>query len=333
MPNYPQGRLTLQSGNPVQTCDQLNTDTIYYAPLIGLNGTAPIYDGTSLQDRLFISSDTDQVGLSVIIDSNSAHTGHCISWNLYDLFIFWNGSASVLGYGPAWSQPVAPTADRGTGSGTTELEFFKRLWVNKNAIVLRYGVNSGDFTTISARQATFLGTFLTQGNVRCDMPLKPTPAAGGTQNFVCLSNAYNACDMTVLNRDSSTSWTYSSASVQMANHGANGGNNERNRIWWVDCLGIYPAEAEFSVTVTPIGSAANAYTCGVGFEQVTNLGLGIINQAAFVGSTSQGSTITGYDTSNPVLGLRWVHALEQSTTAGMNIYANGFTALKLMTKS
>lgn len=320
------GRLTLQSGSPVQTADQLDKDTIYYAPLIGGEGTVQVYDGSAMQTRSFVSSDSDQIGLSTVIDSNVAHTGYCAAWCVYDLYVYWNGTNTVLGYGPKWTQPVAPTSvSRGTGAGTTEIEYFKRLWVNKNSITLRFGNASGNTTTVAARQATLVGSFCTQDNVKCDMALKPAPYTGGTQNLLSISNAYNRVPLKALNRDLTTSWTYSGAGVRNAN------NSARNRIWWMDCLGISDASARFSATVVPTGTAANAYTCGVGFEQASQLYGCTLNQAAFINSTAQGTTVVGWDNSYGIMGLRWVQALEQSTTAGMQVYANGFTALELET--
>ncbi|MBB3399645.1 MULTISPECIES: hypothetical protein [unclassified Rhizobium] len=52
----------------------------------------------------------------------------------------------------------------GLGAGTSELESYKDLLVNKNTITLRTDANSGDTISISARQATYLGSFRTTAN-------------------------------------------------------------------------------------------------------------------------------------------------------------------------
>lgn len=313
-----QGRLTLQSGSPIHTSDQIDKDRIFYAPYIGPD--VSIYDGSTVQSRPIITSDTDAIGQELILDSNSGHTGYHEPYQNFDVFAYWNGSATKIGTGPKWNNVYL---GRGTGAGTTELTLFKGIWTNKNTITLRFGTGSADTVSVSATQATYLGSIFIQGNGLLSMPFKPAAISGGSQNILCMSNAYNRVTGRAICRDSTTSWTYSSGSVRSAN------NSDANRIWWLEGLPLNSSKASFQATITPIGTTANAYTCGVGFQQKTNLGFGVINQGAFVSSTSYGTTINGYDVTDAAVGLRWVQALEQSTTAGMNIYANGFSALEL----
>ena len=128
------------------------------------------------------------------------------SYKNFDAFAFIASGAVDLGTGPAWSSDTA----RGTGAGTTELELYNGVWVNKNAITLRFGTASGDTVSVAARQATHLGSFRCTANGQTEDSL--------TKRF--LFNAYNRRRRAMRRLESTTSWTYSTASYQQANAAA-----------------------------------------------------------------------------------------------------------------
>lgn len=316
----PMGRLTLTSGKPVMMADALNQTTVYYAPYVG--DTAPIYDGTSFVSRQFTSSDTDAVGASLALDSNSGHTGYHQSGKLFDIFIYWDSTLCRIATGPAWSSDTA----RGTGAGTTELEKFKGLWVNKNSITLRYGSSSGDTASVAAREATYLGTMYAHANGQCSMAMRPTRVNGGSNNILGLWNAYNRKWVAAINQDlvSPNGYAaYASSAVRVFN------NSNNNAITWIDGLGESFISSRFSTNTCNNGTANGAYTCGVGLDQNTNLAGGLLPQTAFQSSSNDGAPVIGSLKSYPLLGKHKVYALEQSTSVPMLYFGNDFGGLEL----
>jgi hypothetical protein len=319
--SIPSGRLTLTASTPVMTADATAQATIYYAPYrFGI--TVPIYDGFSMISRQFTSSDTDTVGLTLGLDSNTGHTNYHQNDKIFDLFIYWDSTLCRLASGPAWTSLSA----RGTGAGTTELQMFKGGFTNKNSIVLRYGTNSGDTATISANQATYVGSVYCTANGQTGMAVRPARASGGTNNKLALYNAYNRIRMRATCADSTSTWTYASGTVRSAN------NSTNNRIWWLDGLGETQVKGIAQGTVSPGSTSANAYTFGVAFDSTSQMGVGTINQIAFVGATNVGTSCTGSDVTT-LLGWHYCQFLEQSTAVSMTVFGNGFSGLELETEA
>lgn len=314
--NLPGGRLTLVSGTPVMTADAVAQSTVYYAP--DNDYTVPIWDGSNFQPRIFTSSDSDVVGGSLALDSNSAHTNYHQNDKIFDLFEFWNAGVCLTGTGPAWSTSTV----RGTGAGTTEIQRIRGKKTNKNNIVLRWGINSGDTITVPANQATYVGSMYCTANGQTGMAYRPTRASGGTNNKLALYNEYNRRPIKAICADSTSTWADASATVRSAN------NSTSNRIWWLDGSGEIQVEAITQATVSPNSTSANAYTHGPAFNATNQLGIATINQGAFVGATNVGQTSSAFDTT-ALLGWNYVQFCEQSTTVSMTVYGNGFSALKL----
>lgn len=184
------------------------------------------------------------------------------------------------------------TTLRGTGAGTTELELKDGVWTNKNAITLRAGGSS--LGSISANQATYLGSVYCTANGQTGMAFLPAAAAGGTNNVLGLFNAYNRVPISALCRDSTASWTYSSATVRSSN------NSVANRISYLDGLAQIRAGATFSEL---IGGASN----GAGTGVLLNSTSGAPN---IVTRTCAVSTVSSADTFAPALGLSYAQAVE-----------------------
>jgi hypothetical protein len=138
--NRPGGRLSLETGVPVENSDQSAKTTIYYAPYSGV--LVPIYDGANFVPTVFSE-------LSLALDSNSGHTGYHQSGKNFDLFVINDSGTIRLASGPAWT------------NDTTRAEALSRIngvLVSDASIVLRYGSASGDTVTYTNR-ATYVGTF------------------------------------------------------------------------------------------------------------------------------------------------------------------------------
>jgi YVTN family beta-propeller protein len=297
----PQGRLTLSSTAPVMTADATAQSTIYYLPYQG--AITPVYNGSAFVNQLLGSS-----GISLALDSNAAHTGYQASGSLFDIFAFLNSGTLTLGTGPAWTNSTTRSAAITQVNG---------IWVNNASITLRFGSASGNTTSVSANQATYLGTMYATANGQTGMQFTPAAAAGGSNNILGLYNAYNRVFTISIEQDSngiSGSWNYNTSSWRAAD----GSNN--NSIRFIDGL-QQSAFTGYYQTIAFSGNTGSSY-----------LGIG-------VDSTTTPSGIAQIDTSGarcsppaplaslPLLGLHYVQAMEFA--GSLTTYGDGFMQLVL----
>jgi YVTN family beta-propeller protein len=288
----PQGRLTLNSTLSVMTADATAQSTIYYLPYQGAG--VPVYDGAQFNNQLLGST-----GISLALDSNSAHTGYQgPTGSLFDVFAFLNGGVLTLGTGPAWSSSTAGSSSRGY-----TLSQVNGIWVNNAAITLRFGTASGDTVSVLANEATYLGTMYATAAGQTGIALSPAAASLGTNNVIGLWNAYNKIPVTAKCTDSTVSWTYNSTNIRNANGSAG------NRISWVDGLAQSSIYATYGCVIAPPASTAG------------QIGIGL-NGTGFSGRLAQspdststiGSSELAEITSYPLLGLSYVQACENINT-------------------
>jgi hypothetical protein len=298
----PQGRLTLQSGKPVMDADTTAAQHIYYAPYNGGQFVA-IYDGQATKLKSILSSITDTVGL----DLNLAASANWVSGSVYDLFYAVAAGTFYFGTGPAWTSTTA----RGTGAGTTELELYNGLWVNKNSMTLRYG--AALTVTIPARQGTFLGSAYMTGSGATGMAFKPASTAGGTNNILGLSNAYNRIPLLARGQDSGN-WTYATASYQPAD------NSTSNRISWLDCLGTSQIDTGYQCGVNATVSTVNAQVgmlidAATGTPNVVGAEEGLVSGGILVTPSVEEIFL-------PQLGFHFVQAMERVGGGGTAAFNN-----------
>jgi hypothetical protein len=209
----PCGRLTLTSGSPVMGTSVTAATTIYYAPFTGR--FVPINTGGTMRLYDFTSSANDAVGLSVALGSNwAANSNH-------DWFIALSGGVPVLGSGPDWSAGAVAGSNtigastRGTGAGSTELQMFHGLLTNKNTITLR--LSNSTTISVPANEATYVGTTRTGSAGQISFTYGSVAAGGGAANLY-VWNAYNQVPITTVVTDSTSSWTYSTATIRASNN-------------------------------------------------------------------------------------------------------------------
>lgn len=298
----PQGRLTLASGTPRMTTDVTGATGIYYLPDLGYY--LPVWDGSRFINWPF-----------TLLSTTTTTTGQVANTN-YDIYGYASGGTTLaLGFSPAWSSQTA----RGTGAGTTELTQLNGLWVNKNAINLRNGptLTSG----VASGFATYLGTVAigaTSGQTA--MQFKPTAAVSGTNSWLGLYNAYNRVPVESWSRDSTSSWTYSTATWRTANSGNN------NRISYVDGLAQERAIATYSVYTTAAASVGQSQV-GIVFNATSGTPANIA-QVFNAGASSVGSTLVASENNNG-LGLNFAQAMENSAGGNNTFLGGGFQLLKL----
>lgn len=237
----PEGRLTLTTAVPVLASAVTAATTIYYTPYKG--NRIPL-----LTQSLFCEREFTQ--LSLALDSNAANTGYQQSGFNFDLFIYNDAGTLRLCTGPAWSTDTARSA---------ALTMLRGLLVNNATITLKYDATSATISA-AANSALYVGTMRASANGQTEMSLgAPTAAAGGTNNKLFLWNAYNRVPVTATCRDSTDSWTYTTAVVQSMNA------SDSNRISYV--LGLSEDTVRARATAMSSNSSANVRRySGIGYD-------------------------------------------------------------------
>jgi hypothetical protein len=305
---FPQGRLTLTASVATPISDVAGATSVYYIPA-GVGLSVPHWDGTDVQD-LSIST-----GLALSLDSSSGHAGYHQSGKNFDLFVFDDGGTVRLGSGPTWNAGAVAGSDiaRGTGAGSTDLESFAGLVVNKNDIALRFGSSSGDVAAVTARQATYVGSFRSTADGQ----------ATDTRARRLLFNAYNLRLMAIGVRDVSNAWTYSTNVFRQARGDAS------NKVEIL--AGLIGGAVTLSLNAIASFSSINQYAgIGIGLDSTTTHAIESQNGVGFTGNTDDFPTInlkasySGY----PGLGYHYLAWLESGAGAGTQTWygTNGDTS-------
>lgn len=273
--NTPQGRLTLTSSTPIMASDTTATSSVYYTPYIGTQ--IPIYNGTSFINNVFA-----QLTMTLNASNNT-------STNLYDLFVFLNTGVVTIASGPAWTNSTTRSA------ALTQLN---GLWVNNATITLTNGATS--YASITANQATYVGTVYCTANAQTGMQFRPAAAAGGSAAILGLYNAYSREMTYSSSEDSTSSYTYATATWRSAN------NNVANRISYIDGLAQSPVAAEFQIGSEPTTNATPPFI-GINLNSTSatpraTAGGGLQNTACNMLMTS--------DNFAPTLGFNFIQAME-----------------------
>lgn len=278
----PQGRLTLTSGTPVMTSDVTAATTIYYTPSNG--NLCPIYNGA-----FFVNTAFSQ--LSQATTDNTKSPAAVANNSNYDMFV-WNDSGTIrCTRGPAWSSDTS----RGSGAGTTELTLVNGMYLNANAITNGPGASRG----------TYVGSVRSNGSAQIDWMVLPAAAAGGSANLLGVWNAYNRVNVRSICRDSTDSWSYSTATIRAAN------NSTSNRISFI--VGLQESCFLNSMYLVLTGNStagANGYV-GVGIDTTS----AFTNNLIGFNSTQFAITVAGYYI-GPVssVGFHYAQALERGDT-------------------
>jgi len=294
IPFMPQGRLTLTTGTAVTTTDVTAATTVYYTPAVGL--FVPIYDGTR-----FVNT-TIAAELSCALDSNSGHTNYHANAKNYDWFVCNDGGTIRLGSGPKWDDGAGAGSNtaRGTGAASTELELYQGVWVNKNTITLRFGSASGNTVSISARQATYVGS-------------SRMTADGQTEDSFAkrfLFNAYNQKPRLLRNATETTdTWSYTTATFRQAR--ASSANQVEVLTGLAGNLLILEVYAQAANTAGNVFTAA-----GIGVDSTsTNSATKMTPGATTVAANEKASLFAKYE-AYATLGYHFYAWLELSSASG-----------------
>jgi hypothetical protein len=241
-PTPPQGRLTLTSGTAVPTADVASATTLFYTPAIGR--FVPLWNGNSL-----VMTDTGGELLQATTDTSKSPAAIAANSN-YDIFVWSDGGTMRATRGPAWTSDTG----RGTGVGTTELDFTTAPGVplNKNA------VTNGPL----AGRGTYVGTVRSDGNSFLNMTFG-TAAAGGGQAILGVWNAYNPELVYAKASDSTANWTQTSSTQGPLNASTG------NRINLVSGLAIHAIDVYLSVHLNSAAVSGAKASIGFGLDTTT----------------------------------------------------------------
>lgn len=282
----PEGYLTPVSQTPVIVSDSVSASTIYYTPDTGAQ--VPISDGLKFRMREFSQ-------LSLALSSN--HLPNAI----YDVFLYENESRVVqIGTGPAWNNPAAGSGSRGTGVGTSELERWNGLLVNKGAITVRNGATT---FAVDARSGVYLGSIYIDavaGQVTCHR-------SWGQSRKWGIWNCFNRKRIVLKAGDPTSNWTYSSATIRQSNGQAG------NRVTVFCGLAEEIIKAKFNQISR--GGSDDDLTVGIGWNSTT----------AFTGYISRINAEDGAvglsaarHENPPFLGIANVNSCEAATAGNIN---------------
>lgn len=300
-----QGRLTLNSSQPVMTSDVVNTSTIYYVDYVG--PIVPLVTGSG--GTLTYSSAKVTYPLTLTLTSSQ------VAGAIYDIFFFETiGGTFQIGVGPAW----ASSTSRGTGTGTTEISqnYYDEVWRNDESFIPTNGTLS--FPTLTAGKGTYLGSVYMTADGETSMQFQPAAASGGSASVLGLYNAYNRVPVSSQSVDSTNSWTYAGDAWRASD------NSTSNRVSFLDGLQQSPIAANF------LQASNQTYqiqaTIGCQIDATTG------GPPGFLGSLLGQS---GYLTMNakanfdPQLGLHYIQAMEFSSGTTTTFYGAGNMLLQI----
>lgn len=249
---------------------------IVYTPYTG--NQVPIYNGSNMVMTAF-----SELTLTLA----SSHVANAI----YDVCVFNDSGTVRLGTGPAWSTSTAGSGTRGTGAGTAQISRVQGFWTNAVSITATNGAST---YSVAVNQCTIVGTILVSGS----NGVLTYHRTWGQSRVWPSFNFYNRQDVALLVGDSTSSWTYSSATIRPANNDA---NNKMSVL-----VGLAEEIVDFRYTQRSGASSGNP-TCVNGF--------GYNATAAYTGTQS-------------VLSLNGTGAFPAVYNAVVSIGRNDVTALE-----
>jgi hypothetical protein len=279
----PTGRLTLTSGSPVMTTNQIGQSTIYYTPYTG--NQFPVWNGISAFAMATFAELSNNTTNST---TGSAGPAPVAANKNYDLFVWLNNGVPTLTRGAAWNSDTQRSA-----TNENDLQRINGIPVNLNTIINGPAASLG----------TWVGTARSDGNSQFNWTLGGV-AAGGTAAILGVWNAYNRREVSGFIGDNTDTWTYTTPVWRAANA------SNAMRVSYVLGLQEDFVEADYLTLV------ANASFAVVGAS------IGFDNTSAPSGRRIAITTQTNYqqgpsgDYSDRSLGFHFMQAIEYSAAVG-----------------
>jgi hypothetical protein len=235
---------------------------------------------------------TTFTALTLALDSDSGHTGYQQSGKVFDLFVYNDSGTIRLGSGPAWTSDTA-RADAVTMTNG--------IWVNSGTITLRFGSASGNTTSVSAGNATLVGTFRAIADGQAHIRWTGIDATAD----LIFASIYHPVTYGIFQHDSTDSWTYGTASWRQKRATATNQINVLSPFTGHTVVAIYD--------VGTAGHSVTAGTCnGIGYDSTT-----VTHPACGLGYTNTGITsATAPLGHNTGIGYHYYASMEYGSASG-----------------
>ena len=294
----PQGRLTLTTATPWLTANATAQTTVYYTPAVG--NCVPVYDGTDWQIVPFTE-------LSQATTDSTKSPAACTTNSNYDLFVWSDGGTLRCTRGPAWSSDTA----RGTGAGTTELEYVNGILMNKIAITNGPGADRG----------VYVGTIRTNGSSQVDMIFGGSGAAGGESTILGIWNMYNQKLITLQNFDNTDNWTYTTDTWRIKN------NNNANKISFINGWKMNGIEA-FNLIAGGNSTVNIAQKNAMGLNSTSAVATACVVAVSRSPNAGGGHSSCSTFRQMAPLGFNYVAPLERSAATGTSTWYGASVSLE-----
>lgn len=293
-PTTPGGRLTLTTATPVLVTTVAAATAVLYTPyqhsFIPLNIGNSVFVSVAFTELTNTLSDATKNPAAVTTNSN------------YDMFV-WNDAGTIrLSRGPAWTGDNT----RGSGAGTTQLSQLTGVLVNTVAITNGPAANMG----------TYVGTIRTNGTSTTDFDVGSFATTGSQRALIGIWNAYNRSLFRANVQDSTTGYTYTTATIRAAR--ADNGN----RVSIVQGLveGVY--EATYQNQVLTAAALTGQCELSIGVDstssQTASCDVGVFKSE--VAGGAQGSVLSTAKIWGITLGFHFIQALEKSDGTNANTF-------------
>lgn len=287
-----QGRLTLSSGVPVTNTNINAANTIYWTPYKG--SRYPWYNGNNWTIRT-------STELSLVLDSNGAHTGFHRINKPYDLFLYNDNGTDRLVSGPEWSSNTARA---------NTITILNGIYVNNDLITAKYD-NSANTISIPASQGTYVGTAYMSAN----------GATNDDQRLRFVWNMYNRIPRKLYRVDPTSSWNYSVAILRQARSDAN------NQVEFVRGLDEDVTYLETSALAQSSGATARLVFGGIGLDSNTAIASSDSTSQEDLVTTSVFANLQGEYNGLPGIGYHRLVWLEAGGNADTQTFYGTLSAL------
>jgi hypothetical protein len=243
----PEGRLTLVTGTPVMTSSQTAKSQVFYDCYNG-NGVS-VYNGT-----IDVTLTIGACEISTTMQTSS--TGVTNNAGVFDVWaVNVSGTLTICvatnGSGGGWASDTGGS-NTARGTGYSQLDIATRPYVtNKNAIAHCYN-GATDEGSVSANQATYIGTLTTTAAGQTGVTFA-TSGASGSAGTIGLYNAYNKVLIRSTEQDTTASWTLGTVAWR-SSHGSTA-----NRINYVDGLADVSVRAVFQAQGQGVANTTDIY--------------------------------------------------------------------------
>ena len=301
------GRMTLTSGTPVMTASATAQSTLYYSTYAG--NSVPFYNG-SVDAMGAITSNQMSDAMA------ASGTGVLNANGIFDVWYFYNSGTPKIciatnGSGGGWASDTGGS-NTARGTGYSQLDMTTRSYpTNANSITHCYNAAT-DYGSISANQATYLGTILTDaasaGSVSYTFG---SAASGGGASRFGVWNYYNRVSAPTSVTDNGAAYTYSG--LTRAARGSTA-----NRITFVSGVAEDAISSSYFGTADTVATAGAYAAWQISLDSTSTF----VTYGQIVAATA--NVFNGIGTPSatiaPQVGLHFIQATESSD----NVHANLF---------